>query len=166
MAKRHDEPTSFKEKLQQTIPGASSSEMKDALAKMVSPKMKHTFKEMAERFQGEQPFQGEQDPPAAAAEPSTPEPSMPEPSTSEPPSSEASPPEKSPPRASAPEASTTSSPAPHLQRLRDRDVGDKSTARSALSVSSSRPRVKYPRRWRSRLHAGALLPSSRKRAED
>src|SRR5262245_24867569 len=112
MAKRHDEPTSFKEKLQQTIPGASSSEMKDALAKMVSQKTKHTCKDMPERFHAEQPCQREQDPPAAAAEPSTPEPSMPEPSTSEPPSSEASPPEKSPPRASAPEASTTSSPAP------------------------------------------------------
>src|SRR5262249_49552267 len=109
MPRNRDKPTSFKEYLQQAIPGATSPKMKDALAKTVSPEMKRAFKEMAERFQGEQPFQEEQDPPAAAPGPSTPEPSTPEPSTPEPSSSEASTPEPSPPEASTP-ASTSTSP--------------------------------------------------------
>ena len=66
MAKPDDKPTSFKERLQQAIPGATSPEMKDALAKMVSPEMKQALREMAQRFQGE-PDQSTSEPAAAAA---------------------------------------------------------------------------------------------------
>jgi len=79
MAKHPDKPISFKERVQRAIPGAASPEMRDALAKLAPPEKKQAVAKMAERFQ--QPFQGEQDPPAAAPEPSTPKPSTPEPST-------------------------------------------------------------------------------------
>src|SRR6516162_604483 len=89
MPSRDDKPTRFKEWVQQAIPGASP-EMRDALAKMVSPEMKQAFAELARRFQ--QPFQEAQDPPVAAPETSAPAPS--------------------PPSSSAPSAPPASSPAP------------------------------------------------------
>ena len=82
MARRSDKPTNFRERVQQAIPGATSPEMKDALAKLVSPEAKQAFAKMAERFQSEQPFQGKQDPPAAEPEPAAPE--TPPPGTSTP----------------------------------------------------------------------------------
>jgi hypothetical protein len=125
MPSRDDKPTRFKEWVQQAIPGASP-EMRDALAKMVSPEMKQAFAELARRFQ--QPFQEAQDPPVAAPEPSapapstpatTPEPSTPEAATPEPSAPEvptaplsASIPPASPPSSSAPSAPPASSPAP------------------------------------------------------
>jgi len=102
MPSRDDKPTRFKEWVQQAIPGASP-EMRDALAKMVSPEMKQAFAELARRFQ--QPFQEAQDPPVAA----TPEPSAPEVPTA--PLSASIPP-ASPPSSSAPSAPPASSPAP------------------------------------------------------
>jgi hypothetical protein len=113
--------------VQQAIPGATSPEMKDALAKLVSPEAKQAFAKMAERFQSEQPFQGKQDPPAAEPEPAAPEVPPPETSTPDLASSEvpeppppvvpmpkvSTPAEALTPEPSTPEASTTSAaPAP------------------------------------------------------
>ena len=127
MARRSDKPTNFRERVQQAIPGATSPEMKDALAKLVSPEAKQAFAKMAERFQSEQPFQGKQDPPAAEPEPAAPEVPPPETSTPDLASSEvpeppppvvpmpkvSTPAEALTPEPSTPEASTTSAaPAP------------------------------------------------------
>jgi len=106
MAKPDDKPTSFKEWVQQKIPGATSPEMKDTLTKVASSEMKGAFTEMARQFQ--QPFQGEQPPPAAPPGPSStspasaPEASMPEASTTSP----------SPPRSPSPASSAPTAPAP------------------------------------------------------
>jgi hypothetical protein len=70
MPRHDDKPASFKEWVQQAIPGATSPEMKDAFAKLVPSKMKRAFAEIAHRFQ--QPFQEAQDPLPAALEQQSP----------------------------------------------------------------------------------------------
>ena len=154
MPRRTDKPTTFKTWVQQTIPGASSPEMKDALAKMVPPEMKRAFAEMARRFQ--QPFQEEQDLPAVVSEPPS-EPSTqetsPEPSTI-PPAVPPGPSSTSPasaPEASTPEASTTSPSPP-------RSPSPASSAPTAPAPApASAPETPLPRRGEQRDRVKRIL---------
>jgi hypothetical protein len=147
MAKPDDKPSSFKEWVQQAIPGATASETREALAKAAPSGMKDAFAEMARRFQ--RPFQEEQDPPAAAPEALTSEPSS-EPSPSLEPSTQETP----SPEASTPEASTISAaPAPlptrrprrgeqekRAERILRRDYPDGKTPAS-LSASAGAEQI-------------------------
>ena len=170
MPRRTDKPTTFKTWVQQRIPGATSPEMKDALAKAVSPEMKGAFAEMARRLQ--QPFQGEQDPPAAAPEAPTSKPSS-EPSPSlEPSTQETLSPEVSAPKTSTPETSTpdlASSevpepppppvvPMPEVSTLAEALTSEPSTSEASTTSAAPAPLpTRRPRRGEQEKRAERIL---------
>jgi hypothetical protein len=170
MPRRSDKPTTFKTWVQQRIPGATSPEMKDALAKAVSPEMKGAFAEMARRLQ--QPFQGEQDPPAAAPEAPTSKPSS-EPSPSlEPSTQETLSPEVSAPKTSTPETSTpdlASSevpepppppvvPMPEVSTLAEALTSEPSTSEASTTSAAPAPLpTRWPRRGEQEKRAERIL---------
>jgi hypothetical protein len=71
MTRRKNKPTSFKERLQQAVP-AMSPEARDALVELVSPEMKQAFRELAQRFQGEQTSETPASPPQTTTSLATP----------------------------------------------------------------------------------------------
>ena len=159
MPRRTDKPTTFKTWVQQTIPGASSPEMKDALAKMVPPEMKRAFAEMARRFQ--QPFQEEQDLPAVVSEPPS------EPSTQETLSPEVSAPKTSTPETSTPDLASSEVPEPppppvvpmpEVSTLAEALTSEPSTSEASTTSAAPAPLpTRWPRRGEQEKRAERIL---------
>jgi len=161
MPSRDDKPTNFKEWVQQTIPGVTSPEtkdalakaappeMQDALAKTVSSEMKGAFAEMGRRLQ--QPFQGEQDPPAAEPEPAAPEtppPGTSTPETSTPDLASSEVPEPPPPVVSMPEVSTPA----------EASTPEPSTSEASTTSAAPAPLpTRWPRRGEQEKRAERIL---------